>query len=116
VLHVFWKGISSPLSKLGKKDLFSPTLDRAHSQASRPASLSPNGEVEKVMVMLTPRQVHALDRICLEIRQTSGMKVKRSMLLRALVDGFLERQINYKDAKSLADINQRIIHAVSSRS
>lgn len=91
-------------------------MDKAHPPTLKSVSSSPNGEVEKVMVMLTPHQVHALDRVCLEIRQTSGMKVKRSMLLRALVDGFLERQINYKDAKSLADISQRIIHAVSSRS
>ena len=104
------------MSKLGKKDLFSPTLDKGHPSTLRSGPSLPGNEVEKVMVMLTPHQVHALDRVCLEIRQTSGMKVKRSMLLRALVDGFLERQINYKDAKSLADINQRIIHSVSSRS
>jgi len=104
------------LSKLGKRDIFSPTLDKAHPSALKPRPSSRDSEVEKVMVMLTPRQVHALDRVCLEIRQTSGMKVKRSMLLRALVDGFLETQINYEDAKSLSDINQRIIHAVNSRS
>ena len=104
------------MSKLGKRDLFSPSLDKAHPSALKPGPSSRENEVEKVMVMLTPHQVHALDRVCLEIRQTSGMKVKRSMLLRALVDGFLERQINYKDVKSLSDINQRIIHAVSSRS
>jgi hypothetical protein len=102
------------LSKLGKKDLFSATFNKARSPRSKPSSSS--GEVEKVMVMLNPHQVHALDRVCLEIRQTSGMKVKRSMLIRALVDGFLERDINYKDAKSLADISQKIIHAVASRS
>jgi hypothetical protein len=104
------------LPKLGKKDLFSPTLDKAHTAILRPGHSASDCEVEKVMVMLTPRQVHALDRVCLEIRQTSGMKVKRSMLLRALVDGFLERQISYKDAKSLSDINQKIVQAVSSRS
>jgi hypothetical protein len=102
VLYVLWKGISLSVSKLAKKDLFSPTLAE--------------GEVEKVMVMLTPRQVNALDRICLEIRQASGMKVKRSMLIRALVDGFLEKPANYGDAKSLADISQKIIHAFNPRS
>ena len=103
------------MPKLGKKDLFSPTLDNTPPSILRSEQSASDHEVEKVMVMLTPRQVHALDRVCLEIRQTSGMKVKRSMLLRALVDGFLESQINYKDVKSLSDINQRIIQAVSSR-
>ena len=101
MLYVFRKGISCPLPKLGKKDLFTPTLERTVSSTLRPASV---GEAEKVMVMLTPRQVHELDKVCLQIRQTTGIKVKRSMLLRALIDGFLETSINYRDARSLADI------------
>ncbi len=51
--------------------------------------------MEKVMVMLSARQVHALDKICLEIRQTTGIKFKRSMLIRSIIDGFLEAAPSY---------------------
>ena len=112
MLYVFRKGISCPLPKLGKKDLFTPTLERTVSSTLRPASV---GEAEKVMVMLTPRQVHELDKVCLQIRQTTGIKVKRSMLIRALIDGFLEAPVNYKDAGSLTEIIQKIMRAFTRR-
>jgi hypothetical protein len=95
------------MSKLIKKDLFSPTdpkpvgLIQAH-----PASSS--AEVEKVMVMLSPRQVHSLDRICLEIRKATGLKMKRSMLIRSLIDGFLQSQVHFEEARTSSDI-QRLI-------
>jgi hypothetical protein len=76
------------VSKLGKKDLFSSTLRRPVQPGSRRLVPGEDGDVEKVMVMLSARQVHALDKICLEIRQTTGIKVKRSMLIRSIIDGF----------------------------
>ena len=115
MLYVFWKGISRSLPKLGKKDLFSPTLESKGPSATSLHASAPEGEAEKVMVMLTPRQVHELDKVCLQIRQTTGIKVKRSMLLRALIDGFLETSINYRDARSLADITQKLIQAFNPR-
>ena len=60
------------MSKLTKKDLFSPTDPRSVGPAQdHPASST---EVEKVMVMLSPRQVNSLDRICLEIRKVPDSK------------------------------------------
>ena len=97
------------MQKLGKKDLFSPTIDRHIQSHPGATAFHEQGEVEKVMVMLTPRQVHALDKICLEIRQSSGIKLKRSMLIRSLIDGFLDSRIRYDDAKTAADIHQRIL-------
>jgi hypothetical protein len=102
------------LPKLGKKDLFTPTLERTVSPLRPGAALS-EGEAEKVMVMLIPHQVHELDKVCLQIRQTTGIKVKRSMLIRALIDGFLGTPVNYKDARSLADLSQKIIHSFNPR-
>ena len=63
-----------------QRDLFSSTLGKPNSVSSRRAT-SEDGDVEKVMVMLSARQIHALDKICLEIRQTTGIKFKRSMLI-----------------------------------
>ncbi len=80
----------------------------------RPASADED-VVEKVMVMLTPHQVQSLDRICLEIRQKTGIKAKRSMLIRALIDGFLASSIDYRGARSFQDLAHRIIHASIAR-
>lgn len=98
------------MSKLGRKDLFAPTLEYEPSLRSLeglPIS-SPEG-VEKVMVMLTPRQITALDKACLEIRQTTGMKFKRSMLIRSLIDAFLISRPSFGEAKSHEDITRKIM-------
>ncbi len=67
------------------------------------------------MVMLSPHQVHALDRICLEIRQSTGVKMKRSMLIRSLIDGLLEASISYENAETPQDIHQIIAQAMHAR-
>jgi hypothetical protein len=94
------------MSKLIKKDLFSPTDYKPTGLAQAP--LASSAEVEKVMVMLSPRQVHSLDRICLEIRKATGLKMKRSMLIRSLIDGFLHSELRLEEAKSSADIQLMI--------
>ena len=71
--------------------------------------------MEKVMVMLSARQIHALDKICLEIRQTTGIKFKRSMLIRSIIDGFLEAAPSYQTAQSSADVGRIISQAAYSR-
>lgn len=100
-----------------KKDLFSPTVEpKASLLPPAAASLTVSHDVEKVMVMLSPRQVTALDRVCLEIRQTTGMKFKRSMLIRALIDGFLMAPLSFKEARSYDDIARKVLesfHTVS---
>ena len=97
------------MPKLGKKDLFSPTVDsRSVSPGSPPSLLVENRDVEKVMVMLNPQQVNALDQVCLEIRHATGMKFKRSMLLRALIDGFLACPQAFSEARSYEDIALKI--------
>ena len=68
-----------------------------------------NLDVEKVMVMLNPNQVNALDKVCLEIRHTTGMKFKRSMLIRALIDGFLSSPPDFREARSYDDITRKIM-------
>lgn len=102
------------MSKLGKKDLFSSTLTEPTANGSRRA-VSEDGDVEKVMVMLSARQIHALDKICLEIRQTTGIKFKRSMLIRSIIDGFLEVAPSYDTAQSPADVKRIISQAVHPR-
>ena len=102
------------MSKLGKKDLFSSTLKKAPTSSRRLAP-GEDGDVEKVMVMLSARQVHALDKICLEIRQTTGIKFKRSMLIRSIIDGFLEAAPSYDTAQSPADVKRIISQTVFPR-
>ena len=96
------------MSKLTKIDLLSPSDPRPVDPAlvSHPASST---DVEKVMVMLSPRQVNSLDRICLEIRKITGVKMKRSMLIRSLIDGFLQSPVHFDEARSSSDI-QRLIN------
>jgi hypothetical protein len=98
--------------KLERKDLFSPTVDpgRAPLEPS-PESVAASRDVEKVMVMLNPRQVNALDQVCLEIRHTTGMKFKRSMLIRALIDGFLAGPPDFGEARSYSDIARKIMES-----
>ena len=103
------------MSKLGKKDLFSPTVDKAVGSSTRGKTPSEDGDVEKVMVMLSPRQVHELDKLSLEIRQTTGIKVKRSMLIRSLIDGFLDTRLRYDEVRSPEDLHHIIAQAVHSR-
>ena len=103
------------MSKLGKKDLFSSTLTKPAPNGSRRAVSAEDGGVEKVMVMLSARQIHALDKICLEIRQTTGIKFKRSMLIRSIIDGFLEAAPSYDTAQSPADVTRIISQTVYPR-
>jgi hypothetical protein len=98
------------MSKIGKRDLFSPTGEPSPANPRRLTSAE--NEVEKVMVMLSPRQVHALDKICLEIRQTTGVKVKRSLLIRSVIDGFLGTRIRYDDARSTGDVHEIIARSI----
>lgn len=100
------------MSKLGRKDLFSPTSKKPAPDDVRRAALPEDGNVEKVMVMLSARQIHALDKICLEIRQTIGIKFKRSMLIRSIIDGFLEAAPSYDTAQNPADAKRIISQTV----
>ena len=100
------------MSKLGRKDLFSPTVDPGRTPLeSSPDPVAASRDVEKVMVMLNPQQVNALDQVCLEIRHTTGMKFKRSMLIRALIDGFLAAPPAFSDARSYQDIARKIMES-----
>ena len=100
------------MPKLERKDLFSPTVDSASAPPqSSSGPLSASRDVEKVMVMLNPRQVNALDQVCLEIRHTTGMKFKRSMLIRVLIDGFLATQPAFSEARSYQDIARKIMES-----
>jgi hypothetical protein len=100
------------MSRLGKKDLFSSTSKKPVPANSSRAALPEDGNVEKVMVMLSARQIHALDRICLEIRQTTGIKFKRSMLIRSIIDGFLEAAPSCETAQNPADVKRIISQTV----
>ena len=101
------------MSKLGRKDLFAATVEKHRSPKGR---RSPDdSEVEKVMVMLSSHQVHSLDHICLEIRQTTGIKIKRSMLIRWLIDGFLSAPLQYEQAQNAEEVHHIISQAVQAR-
>ena len=91
-----------------QKDLFSSTLKKPVPTSSRRLAAGEDGDVEKVMVMLSARQVRMLDKICLEICQTTGIKFKRSMLIPSIIDGFLEAAPSYDAAKKHADATRII--------
>jgi hypothetical protein len=82
-------------SKLGRSaDIFAPTKAPAERSA-RPAPAAPPAPVatswpsvdNKLTVIIPPDLVAFLDRLCLDIRQKTGAKIRRTEIIRALVEG-----------------------------
>jgi hypothetical protein len=62
----------------------------------------------KVSVVLFDRQVVRLDRLASDIRQRTGRAVNRAALIRAIIDGFFESDVNIKTIGSEQELRARI--------
>lgn len=58
----------------------------------------------KVTVVLFDRQIVFLDRLCADIRATSGVAISRAHVIRALIDGLTESDIDLTGTRSEADL------------
>src|SRR5688572_2682516 len=58
----------------------------------------------KVTVVLFDRQIVFLDRLCADIRAGSGVAISRAHVIRALVDGLTESELDLTGTRSEADL------------
>ena len=58
----------------------------------------------KVTVVLFDRQIVFLDRLCADIRATSGVAISRAHVIRALIDGLTESDLDLTGTRSEADL------------
>jgi hypothetical protein len=58
----------------------------------------------KVTVVLFDRQIVFLDRLCADIRATSGVAISRAHVIRGLVDALTESDIDLTGTRSEADL------------
>lgn len=62
----------------------------------------------KVSVVLFDRQIVRLDRLANDIRQKTGGAVNRAALIRAVIDGVLDSEVNLKTIGSERELRVRI--------
>jgi hypothetical protein len=68
---------------------------------------------KKVTVVLLERQIVFLDRLALDVRQSTGVSIRRAEIIRALIDALEESGIDLKDVSSeskLKDLMREIIN------
>ena len=83
-----------------------PFRRRAAARRGRPRVHS---EVwSKVSVVLFDRQVVRLDRLASDIRQRTGRSVNRAALIRAIIDGLFDSDIDVKTIGSERELRARI--------
>lgn len=71
-----------------------PLKRRRPARRGRPPFLSEAWS--KVSVVLFDRQIVRLDRLASDIRQTTGRAVNRAALIRAVIDGLFDSDVNIK--------------------
>lgn len=94
----------------GKKaDIFEPTR-RPTGGKRKPGRPPVHDEAwTKVTVVLFNRQIVFLDRLAANIRAQSGAAISRAQLIRAVVDGISDADIDLTTATSEADLKATIL-------
>ena len=97
-------------STSGKKaDIFAPTR-RPAAGKRKPGRPPVHDEAwTKVTVVLFNRQIVFLDRLAANIRAQSGAAISRAQLIRAVVDGISDADIDLTTATSEADLKATIL-------
>ena|ERR1700733_1198768 len=62
----------------------------------------------KVSVVLFDRQIVRLDRLASDIRQKTGQAVNRAALIRAVIDGLFDSDVNIRTIGSEQELRARI--------
>jgi len=102
-------------SRLGKAEsIFMSTVKKADSIPSTgsiatiPAAEAVGSSIEnKMTVIMPPHQIAFLDRLCLDIREKTNAKMKRTEIIRALVAGLMASGLDltaYGTEEDIADI------------
>jgi hypothetical protein len=83
---------------------------RAQSERTGPGRPSVHQEAwSKVSVVLFDRQVLRLDRLAAGIRRRAGVgTVNRTVIIRALIDGFLASKCDVRTSRTEADLRRCI--------
>ena len=97
-------------STVGKRaDIFAPTR-RPATGKRKPGRPPVHDEAwTKVTVVLFNRQIVFLDRLAANIRAQSGAAISRAQLIRAVVDGISDADIDLTTATSEADLKATIL-------
>lgn len=66
-------------------------------------------ELKKVHILLTKNQIQQLDQFCLNTRMESDYSLKRTEILRALVDVFTRLNLSPKSINSEEMLKDRIV-------
>ena len=97
-------GVRKRLGKSGD-DIFVPPgangEDRPKKRGRRPSHTE---HWTKVTVVLFDRQILFLDRLCADIRATSGVAISRAHVIRALIDSLTESDLDLTGTRSEADL------------
>lgn len=62
----------------------------------------------KVSVVLFDRQIVHLDRLATDIRGKSGKVLNRAEIIRALIDGLIDSEMDITGSSSEADLRARV--------
>jgi len=62
----------------------------------------------KVSVVLFDRQIVHLDRLATDIRGRSGKVLNRAEIIRALIDGLIDSEMDITGSSSEADLRARV--------
>src|SRR5688572_14685929 len=84
-------------------------IARADDSAVKPAKKrgrrpSHTEQWTKVTVVLFDRQIVYLDRLCADIRATSGVAISRAHVIRALIDALSESDLDLTGTRSESDL------------
>jgi hypothetical protein len=89
-----------------------PVQPRSHSRTNaKPGPGRPpvhNETWSKVSVVLFDRQVAQLDRLAIAIRGKTGKVINRAEIIRALIDGLIDSEMDVTAASSEADLRARV--------
>lgn len=92
--------------RIGKSgdDIFLDRADDARPPKKRGRRPSHTEQWTKVTVVLFDRQIVFLDRLCADIRAGSGVAISRAHVIRALIDGLTESELDLTGTRSEADL------------
>jgi hypothetical protein len=98
--------------RIGKSghDIFVGRAENGEALAPKKRGRRPSHTEQwtKVTVVLFDRQIVFLDRLCADIRATSGVAVSRAHVVRALIDGLAESDLDLTGTRSEADLRALI--------
>ena len=100
--------MSAPAKRIGKggDDIFMSRTDAAGPREPKKRGRRPSHTEQwtKVTVVLFDRQIVYLDRLCTDIRATSGVAISRAHVIRALIDALTESDLDLTGTRSEADL------------